>query len=74
MVGLPVYYLIKNLCLFGTGSPQVDSGGFNAVMTKQIGEKSDIPSVFNEIFRKTVAEGVGVYRPGIQVIAASVSL
>lgn len=57
---LPVYNLIDQNLLFGPTSVQVDPGGLDALMTQEIGEKGDVPAGLDKIFRKPVAEGVGV--------------
>ena len=68
---LPVNNFAENFCLLKTGSAQIDTGCFYAVMAKEIGKEGDITAAFNEISGKQVAEGVGIQDMGIQQIPSA---
>ena len=71
---LPVHDFINNRLLLAAAPAQVDSGGLNAFMSKQIGQKCNITAAFNEIFGKTVTEGVGINHSFVQMVPDCQSL
>ena len=68
---LPVYDLIDHFPLFSTASPQIDPCGLDILMSKEIGEESEIVKAFQKAFREAVAEGVGIDDVGIDPVEES---
>ena len=64
----PVYDLIDHFPLFPAASPQIDPRGLNILMSKEIGEESEIVKAFQKAFREAVAEGVGIDDIGIDPV------
>ena len=65
---LPGYDLVDQLLLFRRGAAEIDSGGFDALVSHQICEECDVVAFLKEVFRKTVTERVWVYHFCIQTV------
>ena len=64
----PVYDLIDHFPLFPAASPQIDPRGLDILMSKEIGEESEIVKTFQNAFCEAVAEGVGIDDVGIDSV------
>ena len=53
---LPVHHLVDDFILLTAGTAQINPGGFQVFVAKQIGEERDISAFFDKAFGKTVAE------------------
>lgn len=65
---LPVYDLIDHFPLFSAASSQIDPRGLDILMSKEIGEESEIVKAFQKAFREAVAEGVGIDDIGVDSV------
>ena len=61
---LPIYNLIDNPGLLRAAAPQINPSGLQALMSQKIRQQRDIPGIFDKIFGKAVAEGMGVHNLG----------
>lgn len=64
----PVYDLIDHFPLFPAASSQIDPRGLDILMSKEIGEESEIVKAFQKAFREAVAEGVGIDDVGVDPV------
>lgn len=67
----PVYDLIDHFPLFPAAPPQIDPCGLDILMSKEIGEESEIVKAFQKAFREAVAEGVGIDNVGVDPVEES---
>ena len=68
LTSLPRYYFVNNFLLFDTASPQIDSSGFDTLMSHKVCKEGDVVKLFEEVFSETVSEGMWVNYGRIQII------
>lgn len=67
---LPVNNLVYNFTLLCSGFPQVDAGSFDALMSHEIGQKSNIVAPLQEALGETMAERVRIHHNRIDFITS----
>ena len=65
---LPVYDLVNDGSLFGRGFAEINAGGFDAFVSHEVGEESDVIAALQEALCKAVTEGVWVYNHRVNAI------
>ena len=68
---LPVYDLIDDGLLLGRGFAEINAGGFDAFVSHEVGEESDVIAALQEALCEAVTEGVWVYNHRIDAISDS---
>ena len=65
---LPVDYPVEDLLLLCAASVKVDTGGLNALMSKNIGKHSNIAAPFNEIFCEQMSERMRMKNGRVEIV------
>ena len=73
-VPLPRYYFIDKGLLFACSPAEIDASGFNALVTHQVGEQSNVVVLFKEILGVAMTERVRVNNFLVQAVFVSIVL
>ena len=66
---LPVYDLIDDGLLLGRGFAEINAGGFDAFVSHEVGEESDVIAALQEALCEAVTEGMWVYDHRVDAIS-----
>ena len=65
---LPIYDLINDSPLLGRSFAEINAGGFDAFVSHEVGEESDVIAALQEALCEAVTEGVWVYYHRIDTV------